>query len=147
MTGIAAEDSAERRTVQLDRDEAMRLLAGTQVGRVVFTRDALPAIRPVNHLVDEDGSVVLRTRVAARFTCAIRGNSPVVVAYQADDIDTTRRLGWSVVVTGFARPVTDPDRLARYERLLHSWVDMVMDTVIVIEPEIVTGIRLVEKQS
>ncbi|WP_280368598.1 pyridoxamine 5'-phosphate oxidase family protein [Nocardia wallacei] len=134
-----------RCTVQLDRDEALRLLAGAKIGRIVFTRNALPAIRPVNHLVDDDGSVVLRTRAAAKITSAIRGNSPVVVAYQADDIDPVRRVGWSVVVTGFARPVTDPDRVARYEGLLHSWVDTAMDTVIVIEPEIVSGIRLIEK--
>ncbi|MEV4128609.1 pyridoxamine 5'-phosphate oxidase family protein, partial [Nocardia sp. NPDC049707] len=52
---------------------------------------------------------------------------------------------WSVVVTGLARPVTDPERIARYEQLLHPWVDQVTDTVIEIEPSIVTGIRLVDK--
>jgi len=49
----------------------------------------------------------------------------VVVAYEADEIDPIRHSGWSVVVTGRARTVTDPDRVARYEQLLQPWVDEV----------------------
>ena len=37
---------------KLDRAEAMRLLASVDVGRVIFTLNALPAVRPVNHLVN-----------------------------------------------------------------------------------------------
>lgn len=129
-----------RVTVEIDRDEAMWLLAGTPYGRVVFTRDALPAIKPVNHLVD-DGEVIVRTRL----TSAVRAASTTVVAYQADDIDPVRHVGWSVVVTGFARTVTDPVRVARYEKLVALWADPDVDTVIAIEPGIVTGLRLVEK--
>jgi hypothetical protein len=66
-----------------------------------------------------------------------------VVAYQADLIDTVQREGWSVV-TGIARPITDPQRIARYEQLLHPWVDRVMDTTIGIQPEIVTRFRLAQ---
>ncbi|QBS45357.1 pyridoxamine 5'-phosphate oxidase family protein [Nocardia sp. CS682] len=135
----------QRDVVALDRAEALRLLASTPLGRVVFTRNALPAIRPVNHLVD-DGFIVVRTRLGAQFTGAVRGNSPVVVTYAADDIDPVRRTGWSVSVTGLARTVTTPELVARYEQLLHPWVDGVMDSVISIEPEMVTGIRLVEKR-
>jgi len=69
-----------------------------------------------------------------------------VVAYQVDDIDAVRRTGWSVMVTGLARTVTDPARVARYEQLLRPWVGRVMDTVVAIEPEIVTGIRLLEQK-
>ena len=70
-------------------------------------------------------------------------NGGVVVAYEADDLDPDRQTGWSVVVTGLATMVTDPDRIARYEQLLSPWVNKVMDTVIAIEPEIVTGMRIV----
>ncbi|MGW4769550.1 pyridoxamine 5'-phosphate oxidase family protein [Nocardia sp. NPDC004278] len=145
MTEFAASDDTGRAVVELDRTTALSLLATVQLGRVVFSRNALPAIRPVNHLVEPDGRIIVRTRVASRLTSAVRGNSDVVVAYEADDIDPQLHTGWSVVVTGFARPVTDPIRIARYERLLHSWVDRVMDAVIEIEPSIVTGIRLVEQ--
>lgn len=136
----------EDRTVrELTQDEALDLLAATPLGRVVFTRNALPAIRPVNHLVESDGQIIVRTRLATRFGGAVRANAGVVVAYEADEIDPVARLGWSVVVTGVARQVTDPERVARYERLLRPWVDQVMDTVIAIEPTIVTGIRLLPR--
>lgn len=136
----------DRDVVELDRAEAMWLLESAPLGRVVFTRDALPAIRPVNHLVEDGGVIIVRTQLISRLSSAVRGNSPVVVAYEADDIDPIRRVGWSVVVTGLAHTITDPDRIARYEQLLHPWVDKVMDTVIAIEPTIVTGIRLIEKR-
>jgi len=132
-----------REVVELDRAEALRLLASVGHGRVVFTRDALPAIRPVNHLVDND-RVIVRTRLTSKVSTAVRStDSGVVVAYEADDLDSRRQLGWSVVVTGMATTITDPGHIARYEQLLRPWVNKVMDTVIAIEPEIVTGIRFV----
>ncbi len=129
--------------VALERDESMRLLAGIGYGRVVFTRDALPAIRPVNHLVDTDGTIVVCTRLTSRLTSSIRADPQVVVAYEVDDIDPVLRTGWSVVVTGLARTVTDPRRIALYEHLLRPWVRSSTDTVVEIEPTIVTGVRLV----
>jgi len=133
-----------RDVVELDRTEAMRLLASVGHGRVVFTSNALPAIRPVNHLVD-GGRVIVRTRLTATVSSFVRSNtgSGVVVAYEADDLDPQRRLGWSVVVTGLATTITAPELIARYAQLLHPWVNKVMDTVIAIEPEIVTGTRIV----
>jgi hypothetical protein len=77
-----------REVVELDRAEAMRLLASVPYGRVVFTQEALPAIRPVNHLVDND-RIILRTRLTAKISTALgsRPNPGVVVAYEADDLD------------------------------------------------------------
>ncbi|MEU1205218.1 pyridoxamine 5'-phosphate oxidase family protein [Nocardia sp. NPDC005825] len=136
-----------RATVAMGREEALRLLASVPIGRVVFTRDALPAVRPVNHLVDEGEIVVVRTRLTSRLTSTVRADANVVVAYEADDIDPVAQLGWSVVVTGIARTVTDPERVARYEALLHPWVDGVMDSIVAIEPTLVTGVRLVAKKA
>ena len=128
--------------VALDRVEALQLLGSISYGRVVFTQDALPAIRPVNHLV-HDGRVIIRTRVTAKVSAAVRLTKPdVVVAYQADSLDAQRHEGWSVVITGRAHTLTDPDEVARYERLLHPWVNEA-DTVVAIEPDIVTGVRLI----
>ncbi|WP_051032311.1 pyridoxamine 5'-phosphate oxidase family protein [Nocardia veterana] len=136
-------DGAPATTVALDRAEAIRLLSRIAYGRVVFTRDALPAIRPVDHLVEADGRVIVRTRLTSRPTSAIRADPGVVVAYEADEIDPDTRTGWSVVVTGLARPVTDPARIRHYERLLRPWIAATTDTVLEIEPTIVTGVRLV----
>ncbi|MFE3959106.1 pyridoxamine 5'-phosphate oxidase family protein [Nocardia sp. NPDC059091] len=139
-------EEAARSVVDLSRDESMRLLASVPFGRVVFTRDALPAIRPVNHIVDGE-TLIVRTRLTSRLTSTVRADSDVVVAYEADDIDRVTRLGWSVVVTGLARTITAPDLVARYDALVRPWVDGTMDTIVSIEPTLVTGIRLVERES
>jgi hypothetical protein len=127
----------------------MDLLGSVSYGRVVFSRAALPAIRPVNHVVD-DGDIVIRTRRLAGIGTALAAADAevdevpeLVVAYEADLIDPATRLGWTVVVTGIATTITDPARLARVEQRLHPWVDSAMDIAIAITPEIVTGLRLV----
>lgn len=128
-----------RRLESLDATTALALLAGVGFGRVVFTRNALPSIRPVNHCLD-DGQIIIRTRLSAAVTRA----TGEVVAYEADDLDPARRLGWSVVVTGTARTVDDPRRIARLEQVLHPWVDQPMNLVIAIDAQLVTGYRFVD---
>lgn len=134
-----------REVIQIDDREAMRLLASVDHGRVVFNDRALPAIRLVNHLVD-DGRIIVRTRLAAKVSTVVRSGADagVVVAYEVDCLDPERRAGWTVSVTGWATTITDPHQLARYEQLLHPWVNMTMDTMIAIEPEFITGIRIVD---
>lgn len=133
-----------RRTVELDPAEALRLLGSTSLGRIVFTENALPAIRPVNHIV-LDGDIIVRTHRGAALAAHVQdtGMPGTVVAYEADDIDPRTHLGWSVVVTGFSRLVTDPIELETYRNSLMPWVDRVMDCVVHIHPEIITGVRLV----
>jgi hypothetical protein len=134
-----------RQTVPLDRDEAVRLLEGAPLGRVVFTEHALPAIRPVNHVLDE-GRIIIRTHEGAALTSAVHDARGLgtVVAYEADSIDPLTHLGWSVVVTGYARPVTLPAELDRYRALFTPWFDAEMDHVVRITPELVTGVRFIE---
>lgn len=137
---------------ELSPAEALDLLGSVSYGRVVFTLRALPAIRPVNHVID-DGEIVIRTRRLAGISTALADHAgdlldqepDLVVAYEADVLDPVERVGWSVVVTGVARTITDPERLARVGELLHPWVDSAMDTAIAISPELVTGIRLVPR--
>jgi nitroimidazol reductase NimA-like FMN-containing flavoprotein (pyridoxamine 5'-phosphate oxidase superfamily) len=140
-----ARNDGARAVLELERQEAMRLLGSVSYGRIVFTRDALPAIHPVNHIID-DGEVIIRTRLTAKISFTVRSAQGVVVAYEADEIDPIRHLGWSVVVTGVARTVTNPQRLTRCKGLLRPWVNGAMDTVIAIEPGIVTGIQLTDDQ-
>ncbi|MEU8712057.1 pyridoxamine 5'-phosphate oxidase family protein [Streptomyces sp. NPDC048663] len=132
-----------RRRVDLDAATALRLLGSVSLGRIVFTRRALPAVRPVDHVLD-GGEVVVRTHAGADVSAYVRqgGGLGAVVAYEADSIDPDTRLGWSVVVTGYARLVTDPVELARYRAVLRPWVDQAMDQAIRVRPELVTGILL-----
>src|ERR1035441_3020332 len=74
-----------RQLEALTREESLRLLGSVSLGRVVFTQFALPAIRPVNHLVEGD-KIVIRTHIGATITSAVDGTG-TVVAYEADMID------------------------------------------------------------
>ncbi|CAM5610545.1 MULTISPECIES: pyridoxamine 5'-phosphate oxidase family protein [Streptomyces] len=132
-----------RRRIELDGAEALRLLGSVSLGRIVFTRHALPTVRPVNHVLD-GGDIVIRTHEGAALTSRTEraGDPGVVVAYEADAIDPRTHLGWSVVVTGYARLVTDPEDLARCLALVRPWVDQAMDQAVRIRPDLVTGIRL-----
>ncbi|MCH0540784.1 pyridoxamine 5'-phosphate oxidase family protein [Streptomyces sp. MUM 203J] len=137
---------APRRLRQLSRGEALRLLGSVSLGRIVFTERALPAIRPVNHLLDEDDVVVRLHDGATLASIAAPAGSPgIVVAYEADVIDPETHLGWSVVVTGYAELVVDPAELRRYEGLLRPWVapEAPMSHALRIRPDLVTGFRLV----
>ncbi|WP_406464718.1 pyridoxamine 5'-phosphate oxidase family protein [Streptomyces sp. NBC_01622] len=131
-------------TVEIDDAEALRLLGSVPMGRIAFTRQALPTIRPVNHIVD-NGNIVIRTHEGAALTSrTLQADGPgVVVAYEADAIDPDTHLGWSVVVTGYAHLVTDPRELARYQALLHPWVRQPMDYAVRIHPDLITGLLLV----
>ncbi|MEU1256183.1 pyridoxamine 5'-phosphate oxidase family protein [Streptomyces chartreusis] len=132
-----------RHRIELDGTEALRLLGSVSLGRIVFTRHALPTVRPVNHALD-GGDIVIRTHEGAALTSHAQGadDPGVVVAYEADAIDPQTHLGWSVVVTGYARLVTDPEDLARCRTLVRPWVDQAMDQAVRIRPDLVTGIML-----
>ncbi|GAA4073656.1 pyridoxamine 5'-phosphate oxidase family protein [Streptomyces shaanxiensis] len=132
-----------RRRIELDGAEALRLLGSVSLGRIVFTRHALPTVRPVNHALDA-GDIVIRTHEGAALTSHTQraGDPGVVVAYEADAIDPRTHLGWSVVVTGYARLVTDPEDLAHCRALVQPWVEHAMDQAIRIRPDLVTAILL-----
>lgn len=132
-------DQEPRRLIEMSKAESLRRLAGVSFGRIVFTKHALPAIRPINHIVDS-GVIIVRTHLGA----GVRKGRGVVVAYEADDIDPAAHLGWSVIVTGRAIVVGDRDEVARYERLLRPWVNGIASDFIRIEPELVTGYELAE---
>lgn len=69
----------------LDRQECLRLLAKVPVGRVVYTRQALPAVLPINFSLDTDTSVLLCTSPASDLVHAVHN---VVVAFGAGMGDT-----------------------------------------------------------
>ncbi|MFE7323608.1 pyridoxamine 5'-phosphate oxidase family protein [Streptomyces sp. NPDC057565] len=124
----------------LDRQECLRLLAKVPVGRVVYTRQALPAVLPINFSLDADASVLLCTSPDSDLVHAIDG---VVVAFEADEFDAATRSGWSVVVTGRATVLTDP---AEHERLSQtgpsSWMPLRDAVFVRIESDMVTGREL-----
>lgn len=93
----------------LKQAECEALLATQEVGRLVYTRRALPAVAPVNFVL-RDGAIWIWTASSSSMWQAVRG---AVVAFEADDLDRVARGGWSVVVLGVAELVRDPRQIER----------------------------------
>jgi hypothetical protein len=126
---------------QLTRTECLHLMTSVPMGRIIYTRQALPAVELVNFALDV-GDIVIRTERSAKLAAAIRG---AVVAFEVDSMDTARRAGWSVTAIGHSQEVTDPDQIARLERMgLSSWAPGDRKHFIRISPEILNGRRLAE---
>ncbi|MER6779056.1 MULTISPECIES: pyridoxamine 5'-phosphate oxidase family protein [unclassified Streptomyces] len=137
--------TAKRRVEDLPTGEALKLLGSVALGRIVFTRHALPAVRPVNHLLDA-GDIIVRVQDGSTLAALLTTDEDagIVVAYEADAIDPRSHLGWSVVATGYATAVTDPTEIERYARLLQPWAAGTASGAIRIRPGLVTGFRLRE---
>ncbi|MFF1401442.1 pyridoxamine 5'-phosphate oxidase family protein [Streptomyces sp. NPDC058287] len=133
----------DRRVRNLDRDEALRLLATVSMGRLVFTQRALPAVRPVTHLVEGE-DIVVRLDEGSTLASLVTdpGTPGVVVAYEADVIDPESHLGWSVVVTGFAHLVTDAEEGHGSAERLRPWAGQSTYSAVRIRPDVVNGFRL-----
>ena len=127
-------------TVQeLTREECLALLPTVPVGRLVFTERALPAVVPVNFVVDR-GRILVRTGATSSLAAAVRG---AVVAFQVDEFDAKARNGWSVTVTGRAGEISDPLDLLRVDELpLVPWVGGRLEHVIFVPVELVNGRRV-----
>jgi uncharacterized protein len=120
----------------LTRGECMRLMGSVPVGRIVYTRQALPAVELVNFAI-ADGDIVIRTDAGGKLAAATRG---AVVAFETDSVDVTGHTGWSVTVVGQARAVTDGEEVRRLEQAdLTPWAPGTRDHFIRISPTIVNG--------
>jgi nitroimidazol reductase NimA-like FMN-containing flavoprotein (pyridoxamine 5'-phosphate oxidase superfamily) len=128
--------------LELTQAGSWQLLGSVSLGRIVFTRHAMPASRPVNHLVD-DQTIIIRSHLGSAIVARAAAKDGTIVCYKADELDAVRYTGWSVIVTGMARLVRDPAAVTRYEQMLEPWAAGQMDHVIAIKPQIIAGIRLV----
>ena len=129
---------------ELSRDECLRLLRHVPVGRIVYTRQALPAVELVNFALD-DGDIIIRTDSGGKLAAATRG---AVVAFEADSLDTATHAGWSVTVVGYSRAVSDGDDIRHLEQVgLVPWAPGERDHFIRISPTIVNGRRLAARRT
>jgi len=94
-------------------------------------------------MIDEAGRIIIRSHEGAAIVTAADTARGTVVSYEADQIDTDARAGWSVVAIGLARVIDDPAQAAAYRRELNPWVTGTMDYIISIEPTIITAFELV----
>ncbi|WP_152774310.1 helix-turn-helix domain-containing protein [Streptomyces spongiae] len=120
--------------------EECRVLLGTHgVGRLAVTTSSGPVIVPVNYSVVE-GAIVFRT--APGTTPSLAADHQV--AFEIDRIDDAFSQGWSVLVRGRARTVTDPDAVRLLTDRAHStpWAGGGRELWIGIDPLVITGRRI-----
>ena len=124
---------------QLTREESLRLLASVPIGRIIYTRRALPAVELVNFVLDH-GDVIIRADRTGTLVAATR---EAVVAFEADSLDPARQAGWSVTVIGRSQEVTDPAEISRLQKIgIRSWAPGSLAHFIRISPEILNGCQL-----
>ncbi len=124
---------------QLSRGECMRLMASVPVGRIVYSRQALPAVELVNFALS-DGDIIISTDAGGKLAAATWG---AVVAFEADSLDAAGHAGWSVSLVGQSRAVTDSEEIRKLEQIaLTSWAPGNQDHFIRISPAIVHGRRI-----
>jgi nitroimidazol reductase NimA-like FMN-containing flavoprotein (pyridoxamine 5'-phosphate oxidase superfamily) len=129
----------------LGHQECMTLLRSTPLGRIAFTQHALPAIQPVNYALDTHNNIIIRTVPGSKLSAA---TTNTVVAFETDHYDPIEHHGWSVMIIGQARAITDPHEITTLTTLtLHPWAPGHRTHYLRIHPEIITGRRISPAQA
>jgi nitroimidazol reductase NimA-like FMN-containing flavoprotein (pyridoxamine 5'-phosphate oxidase superfamily) len=123
----------------LDPAECLRLLGSASLGRIGLSSDALPVVLPVNFALVDD-QIVIRTRRGTKLAAATRNS---IVAFEVDQLDPCSGVGWSVMVQGLAREVTDPEDLAAaHAAPLSRWIDPHDGRHVGISIDVISGRRV-----
>lgn len=127
------------RLESLDENECLQLISAGGVGRIAFMTESGPAVLPVNFIV-LDGSIVFRTAPGTPQATHADGE----VGFEVDHLDEAMSEGWSVLVVGQARTVTEPDELLRIRQRgpIGSWAGGERDLHVRIDPKKITGRRI-----
>jgi hypothetical protein len=131
--------TVEQRMERFTEAEALDLAATVPVGRIVYSRYALPAVFIVNFKLD-GRDVVFRTRKGPMFGAGV---AETVVAFEVDRIDERTREGWFVTFLGRAKLVTSPAERARLAELdVEPWAPGEREYFIKVVTERVVGRRI-----
>ncbi len=125
--------------VDLDEQRAMELIAPGGIGRVVFAETRGPVALPVNYrLLGTD--VVFRTQASTSIALGTDGRR---VSFEVDHVDETFSTGWSVLLSGTARRVVDPEELEAVRALdVVPWAGGDRDVYFRLQPDLITGRQL-----
>ena len=126
--------------MELSRRECLMLLSTRPFGRIVYTASGLPAVVPVNFLMEpaERDEDVLVCTVRADWLLAPINRA--VVGLQADELDLGMDGGWWVTVVGRAEQVEDLGEAAAL-RADPRWPRIIGDTeaVLRLRAELTSG--------
>jgi nitroimidazol reductase NimA-like FMN-containing flavoprotein (pyridoxamine 5'-phosphate oxidase superfamily) len=124
----------------LTTEQCREPLAGGGVGRFLFIEPGRgPVAILVNYLMDGD-DIVFRTRGQTSLADAV---SQQQVSFDVDHIDGALSEGWSVLLSGTARIITDPAELAHAAALgIEPWAAGDRDVYVRMSVSQVTGRRI-----
>lgn len=119
--------------------ECLAYLRPGGVGRFLYVAGRGPVAVPVNYRMLGD-AVIFRTGRDSGIAAAI-GQQPV--SFSVDHLDSVLAEGWSVLVSGSARIVTDPDELDEVITLgIEPWAGGERDAYVRLTPGEITGRRI-----
>ncbi|MEK0097208.1 pyridoxamine 5'-phosphate oxidase family protein [Streptomyces sp. A475] len=126
--------------IELSVEECWARLSTHGVGRVAIDGPGGPFVVPLNYSVVE-GTIAYRTAPDTTPATAIGAQ----VAFEVDQIDEALSQGWSVLLQGHARAVSDADTERRLNALAYSdpWAGGERDLWVRIDPESISGRRIV----
>ncbi|AIX99964.1 hypothetical protein ART_0366 [Arthrobacter sp. PAMC 25486] len=128
--------SATAPTEELPVHECWALLRGVSVGRLALWVTDHPDIFPINYAVDH-GTLVFRTGPGTKLDAAL-GETPV--ALEADGVDASSGVAWSVVVKGSTAIINSTQEvLDSFSIMLFPWHSGSKNTFIRITPTSITG--------
>ncbi|HZC51533.1 MAG TPA: pyridoxamine 5'-phosphate oxidase family protein [Mycobacterium sp.] len=128
--------------VELGERECRALLVGQQIGRLAITADLFPLIFVVNHGLDGD-DVVIRTHPGT----LLDNVRQTRVSFEVDEIDYTRRCGWSVLLRAIAERVDRAEQPRVMQRMrdhpVEPWAPGEHGHWVRLTPLLITGRRIV----
>jgi hypothetical protein len=95
-----------RRLVAIAEEECWQLVSTRRWGRLLVVVANHPELFPVDHLVD-GRSLLVRTEEGTKLRAALGAR----VGFEVDEVDDDARLGWTVMLAGYANEVFDTREL------------------------------------
>ncbi|MET0664653.1 MAG: pyridoxamine 5'-phosphate oxidase family protein [Acidimicrobiales bacterium] len=95
-----------RRLVAIAEEECWQLVSTRRWGHLLVVVANHPELFPVDHLVD-GRSLLVRTEEGTKLRAALGAR----VGFEVDQVDDDARLGWTVMLAGYANEVFDTREL------------------------------------
>ncbi|WP_051479098.1 pyridoxamine 5'-phosphate oxidase family protein [Arthrobacter sp. H5] len=128
-----------RASQALNTDACWALIAGQTTGRIGFLHEGLVTLFPLNCIVDDRG-VYFRTSEGG----IIASSHLAQAAFQLDQVDTATRSGWTVLINGPIKRITDPGHLKTLwgSRAEEPWAPGQRNVFFGIKPGKISGRRV-----
>lgn len=126
--------------VELEESTCWVLLGDHGIGRVALTHEDGPVVLPVNYQI-LDGEVMFSTGESSPLATA----AGTEIAFEADHIDDAFSKGWSVLLVGPVRAVTDEATAEQLRKAAYStpWAGEERKHIMVLAPRRITGRKII----